>query len=138
MRRTAAAKDGGALAAVGSLVQDRPAGTPEGSPSATPPARRIHIDSVALRDAGYLPESSRDRQFAGHYRLIKRPLIARAQAAAANPTIASPRLIMMASALPGDGKTFTSINLALSMARERDISVLLVDADVPKPHVSRI
>ena len=138
MRRTAAAKDGGALAAVGSLVQDRPAGTPEGSPSATPPARRIHIDSVALRDAGYLPESSRDRQFAGHYRLIKRPLIARAQAAVAGPTIASPRLIMMASALPGDGKTFTSINLALSMARERDISVLLVDADVPKPHVSRI
>jgi protein-tyrosine kinase len=45
---------------------------------------------------------------------------------------------MMASALPGDGKTFTSINLALSMASERDVSVLLVDADIPKPHVSRI
>src|ERR1043165_7009541 len=45
---------------------------------------------------------------------------------------------MMASALPGDGKTFTSINLALSMARERDISVVLADADIPKPHVSRI
>jgi Mrp family chromosome partitioning ATPase len=45
---------------------------------------------------------------------------------------------MMASALPGDGKTFTSINLALSMARERDISILLMDADVAKPHVSRI
>ena len=45
---------------------------------------------------------------------------------------------MMASALPGDGKTFTSINLALSMARERDISVVLVDADVAKPHVSSI
>src|SRR6188768_3461258 len=110
MRRTAAAKDGSALAtaAVGSLVQDRPDGSPEGSPSATP-ARRIHIDSEALRLAGYLPESSRDRQFAGHYRLIKRPLIARAQAAVASSATASPRLIMMASALPGDGKTFTSI-----------------------------
>ena len=37
---------------------------------------------------------------------------------------------MVTSALPGDGKTFTSINLALSMALERDVSVLLVDADV--------
>ena len=37
---------------------------------------------------------------------------------------------MVTSALPGDGKTFTSINLALSMAPERDISVLLIDADV--------
>ena len=49
-----------------------------------------------------------------------------------------PRLIMVTSALPGDGKTFTSINLAFSMARERDISVLLVDADLLKPHVSKI
>jgi Mrp family chromosome partitioning ATPase len=45
---------------------------------------------------------------------------------------------MMASAVPGDGKTFTSINLALSMAREKDTSVVLVDADVAKPHISRI
>jgi len=46
--------------------------------------------------------------------------------------------IMVTSALPGDGKTFTSINLALSMALERDISVLLVDCDVAKQHVSQI
>ena len=45
---------------------------------------------------------------------------------------------MLASALPGDGKTFTSINLALSMSREHDVSVVLVDADVPKPHISRL
>jgi exopolysaccharide/PEP-CTERM locus tyrosine autokinase len=45
---------------------------------------------------------------------------------------------MVTSALPGDGKTFTSINLALSIARERDVTVLLVDADTPKPHVSQI
>jgi len=45
---------------------------------------------------------------------------------------------MITSALPGDGKTFTSINLALSMALERDISVLLVDCDVAKRHVSQI
>jgi protein-tyrosine kinase len=116
---------------VGSLVHEADAAAPS-----IVPLRRIHIDRDALRQAGYLPESSRDRQFADHYRQIKRPLIAKAQAVTtASP---SPRLIMMASALPGDGKTFTSINLALSMARERDISVVLVDADMPKPHVSRI
>jgi exopolysaccharide/PEP-CTERM locus tyrosine autokinase len=99
-------------------------------------ARRIVIDREALRESGYLPEASRDRQFADHYRQIKRPLVA--SALAPSDAANSPRLIMMASALPGDGKTFTSINLALSLARERDISVILVDADVPKPHVSRI
>jgi exopolysaccharide/PEP-CTERM locus tyrosine autokinase len=45
---------------------------------------------------------------------------------------------MMASAMPGEGKTFTSINLAFSMALERDVSVLLVDADVAKPHISKL
>jgi capsular exopolysaccharide synthesis family protein len=48
------------------------------------------------------------------------------------------RVIMVTSAVSGDGKTFTSINLALSMALERDMAVLLVDADVAKRHVSAI
>jgi Mrp family chromosome partitioning ATPase len=45
---------------------------------------------------------------------------------------------MVTSPLSGDGKTFTSINLALSLARERDLSVLLMDADLLRPKVSRI
>ena len=45
---------------------------------------------------------------------------------------------MIASAVPADGKTFTSINLALSLALERDISVLLVDSDVAKHHITTI
>jgi protein-tyrosine kinase len=102
-----------------------------------PSARRLTVDISGLRAGGYLPEEAKDRQFAEHYRQIKRPLI---QRALANEGTASgdARVIMVTSALPGDGKTFTSINLAFSLARERDISVLLVDADLPKPHVSRI
>ena len=42
-------------------------------------------------------------------------------------------LIMVTSALPGEGKSFTAINLAMSMAMELDHHVLLVDADVAKP-----
>lgn len=119
---------------VGALVVDHKTAELE---ALTNPARRISVNRESLRAEGYLPESSCDRQFADHYRQIKRPLIASALASA-DPQAACPRLIMMASALPGDGKTFTSINLALSMARERDISVVLVDADVAKPHISRI
>jgi protein-tyrosine kinase len=123
---------------VGSLVSEAPSQLePEAIEPSFPPRRRIHIDGDALRSAGYLPESTCDRQFADQYRMIKRPLVEKAFAGTSSTT-PSARLIMMASALPGDGKTFTSINLALSLARERDTSVVLVDADVPKPHVSRI
>jgi protein-tyrosine kinase len=107
------------------------------TPSAEPAGRRLIIDINLLRASGYLPEEDKDRQFADHYRQIKRPLIQRA-ATAPYTEGADPRAIMVTSALPGDGKTFTSINLALSMARERDLSVLLVDADLLKPHISRI
>ena len=135
LRRSAAAQQGAAAARpVGAVVQDVAAD--QAAPNSVP-SRRISIDRDALREAGYLPESSRDRQFADHYRQIKRPIISKAMAAA-DSSGPSPRLIMMGSALPGDGKTFTSINLALSLARERDVSVVLVDADVSKPHVSRI
>jgi protein-tyrosine kinase len=122
--------------AIGSLVRKTPA-TADTSPPTLAPTRHIAIDREALRSAGYLPEQGKDRQFADYYRQIKRPLIAKAMAAS-EADGASPRLIMLASALPGDGKTFTSINLALSMSRERDVSVVLVDADVAKPHISRI
>lgn len=101
------------------------------------PAKRLPIDLEALRAAGYLPAASKGNQFADHYRQIKRPIIQKALWA--NPgSTADLRLVMVTSALPGDGKTFTSINLALSLARERDISLLLVDADVPKPKVSSV
>jgi protein-tyrosine kinase len=99
-------------------------------------AARLSIDVNALRAGGYLPEQSKDRQFADHYRRIKRPLIERALSG--NSAGGEPRIIMVASAVPGDGKTFTSINLAFSMALERDISVLLIDSDVAKHHITDI
>jgi capsular exopolysaccharide synthesis family protein len=45
---------------------------------------------------------------------------------------------MTASALPGDGKTFTCMNLAFSMSIEKDYEVVLVDGDVAKPHISTV
>jgi exopolysaccharide/PEP-CTERM locus tyrosine autokinase len=97
---------------------------------------RLTIDVNALRSAGYLPEKEKDRQFADHYRRIKRPLIEKALSGDAGG--GEPRVILVTSAVPGDGKTFTTLNLALSMALERDISVLLIDSDVSKRHITEI
>jgi protein-tyrosine kinase len=99
-------------------------------------SRRIAVDNAALRASGYFPEADRDRQFADQYRRIKSSLIEKALSGSSG--LYEPRVIVVTSAVPGDGKTFTSINLTLSMALERDISVLLIDADVAKRHVSSI
>jgi protein-tyrosine kinase len=133
--RAAAAKE--AAAAPAASIAPAPPAPPIATRIADPARvlKRIAIDRTALRASGYLAEESKDKEFADHFRRIKRPLIDKAMAS--NATGPS-RVIMITSALPGDGKTFTSINLALSMSLERDASVLLVDCDVAKRHVGDI
>jgi protein-tyrosine kinase len=99
--------------------------------------RLVKVDREAMRASGLLPPRDQEREIADQYRAIKRPLLQAAFSAeeTAGPT---PKLIMVASALPGDGKTFTGVNLALSMALEKDRTVLLVDGDLAKPHISRL
>ena len=70
------------------------------------------------------------------FRIIKRPLLNRAFAAR-GPGDKPGNLIMITSSLPGEGKTFCSINLAMSIAMELDHTVLLIDADVARPSVLR-
>jgi protein-tyrosine kinase len=98
------------------------------------PAKVLHIDRDRLRSLSMLPPSSQERELADQFRAIKRPLIDHALADAGD---SGRRTIMVASALPGDGKTFTSLNLALSLALEKELHVLLVDCDAPKPHLTR-
>jgi len=100
-------------------------------------SRRVDIDLQALSAMGIgVPGASRS-QIADQYRVIKRPLIKNAMGKGAS-VIANGNLIMVTSALPGEGKTFTSINLALSIAAELDNTVLLVDADVARPSLMRM
>ncbi len=113
----------------------RVAAVPAAEPIRT--ARTVRIDREALRQDELLPPLSQERQLAGEYRQIKRPLIANALGRGV-PKLVNGHRIMVASAMPGDGKTFTSINLAMSFAMEKDLSVVLVDADVAKAHLSRI
>jgi exopolysaccharide/PEP-CTERM locus tyrosine autokinase len=95
--------------------------------------KTLHVEFKALLQAGLVPPVPEERQFGEQYRRIKRPLIANAFGP---EPLERGQLIMVASALAGEGKTFTSINLALSMAREKDTRVLLVDADLAKRHTS--
>jgi protein-tyrosine kinase len=64
--------------------------------------------------------------------VIKRPLLANASGKGPS-TVPNGNLVMVTSAMPGEGKSFTAINLAMSLAMELDHRVLLVDADVAKP-----
>jgi protein-tyrosine kinase len=107
------------------------------TPVSTRPARVVHIDRERLRALELLAPVELERPIASQYQQVKRPLVASALGKVGTP-IANRHAIMLASALPGEGKTFTSINLALSMALEKDVEVLLVDADVAKPHLTRL
>ncbi|HEV2443514.1 MAG TPA: hypothetical protein VGT07_13400 [Steroidobacteraceae bacterium] len=107
---------------------------PEAPEPAVAVHHRIAVDFNLLRAQGELPEAGLERRFADYYREIKRPLI---QTMLAGDARVDSRLVLVTSALPGEGKSFTALNLAFSVARERDVSVLLVDADLPKGHLSR-
>ena len=100
-------------------------------------SRRIEIDLDALSAAGIVSPNAPRSKIADQFRLIKRPLISNAMGKGAS-IIANGNLIMVTSALPGEGKTFTAINLAMSIATELDNTVMLVDADVARPSVMSV
>lgn len=95
-------------------------------------SRRINLNMEILSASGIIRPDSPRSQLADEYRVIKRPLIENAMGKGAAP-VKDGNLIMVTSALPGEGKTFNAINLAMSIAMELDHRVLLVDADVAKP-----
>jgi protein-tyrosine kinase len=130
-RASGAAKEPAAAVLVPAAVRAESVATLE----LRPVHRRSSVDLDRLRAAGYLPERSEERRFADYCHRIKRPLIDRALGSGAT---ADARIILLSSALPGDGKTFVTLNLALSMARERDISLLLVDGDLPRAQITHL
>lgn len=99
----------------------------------------IPFPEARLRSLGYLPPPDQERRIASQYQTVKRHLAAAMRAA---PSEERPdenqRLVMLTSAISGEGKTFNSINLALSLAAERDREVLLMDADFVKRTVTEL
>lgn len=89
------------------------------------------IDREGLRSRGMIVPEAGATALLEEFRIVKRQLLAAAQAAGD----AAARRILVCSALPGDGKTFCAVNLAIAMAGERDSEVVLVDADFAKPSI---
>jgi protein-tyrosine kinase len=122
----AAVEPATASATVQPLVSRRPLGGAR--------SREAVIDLARLASMGYLTPDAPRAQIADEFRVIKRPLLMNVNGKSAAP-VERANLIMITSSLPGEGKTFVSLNLAISMAMELDKSVLLVDADVSRPAV---
>ncbi len=97
-------------------------------------SRQVELDVQRLDAMGYLVPGRDRSQIEEEFRIVKRPLLKNADGESAAP-VARANLIMVTSALPGEGKTYTAVNLAMSIAMELDHTVLLVDADVVRPAV---
>ena len=95
---------------------------------------RLHLEGMRLK--GMLTPESKQSITGEEFRVIKRPLLANAFGKGTAP-VKNGKRIMVTSAFPGEGKSFCAINLAMSIAAERDHKVLLIDADVARPSIPR-
>lgn len=98
------------------------------------PRLHVEVDMARLSANGYITPTAPRSRLAEEFRVIKRPLLMNARGKSAAP-VAHANRIMITSALAGEGKTYVSVNLAMSLAMEFDTSVLLVDADASRPAV---
>jgi protein-tyrosine kinase len=117
--------------------QPPPVSHPEASPQKGKPNQKITLDYKALAELGYAVPDSESKQLAEEYRIIKRPVVMNAFGKGAAP-IEHGNLISIASSLPSEGKTFTALNLGMSIASEMDATVLLIDGDVIKASLTKL
>ena len=113
------------------------------------PSSAAHIPMAARPASSNFASISRERLAAGNFivpdgpvtglseefRIVKRQLLLAARGGKGVDAIEHGERILICSAHPNEGKTFCAINLALSMASEKDNRVLLVDADFAKPSI---
>lgn len=97
-------------------------------------SRRVEIDVERLGRLGMVTPLDPKSRVAEEFRVIKRPILRNVGVKGAAP-VADANLVMVTSALAGEGKSTTSVNLAMSIAMELDHTVLLVNADVSRPTV---
>lgn len=121
----------------------RPVIQPEARPRAEAPiqprrearafGRVATVDKVSLAEAGYILPDAPVTGLAEEFRIVKRQLLL----GVGRPGLSDEknRSILVCSAQPDEGKTFCAVNLALSLANEKDVDVLLVDGDFPKPEI---
>lgn len=110
---------------------------PKQSPLSRDDQADVDIPFELLQSKGYLTPATPRSTTAEEFRAIKRPLLKNIAGQSA-AHIANANLIMVTSALEGDGKTFSSLNLAMSIAMEQDKTVLYIDADIHKASAGKV
>lgn len=91
----------------------------------------VKIPWTKFAGMGMVSRDAPRSQVAEEFRIIKRPLIMNISGKNA-VDVEHPNLIMVTSCMQGEGKTFTAINLAISMSMEKEKNVLFVDGDISK------
>ena len=98
--------------------------------------KQVKLRRHLLENNMLVSGSNLDREIEDEYRKVKRPLVS--NAVGRNKLLVDRgNVILVTSSIPGEGKSYTSVNLALSIANEMDTTVLLVDGDIAKFGVSR-
>jgi protein-tyrosine kinase len=95
-------------------------------------SNQVHIDIGRMSQEGYINPDDVNSMISHTFRTLKRPILNNVAGKGAT-VLDNANLIMVTSSFSGEGKTYTAINLAISMAMEKDKNILLIDADASKP-----
>ena len=85
------------------------------------------VDAMSLERAGMINWSRTRSRISEEFRLVQRQIMRSAFGSGTEAGFSN--LLLVTSSRPGEGKSFMATNLAGSIARQGDHSVLLVDAD---------
>ena len=116
-----------------------PAGLAASAPSPIFHGAVHPVDREHLRRQGFIVPEGKVTATLEEFRIVKRQLLLHAadlrRQGGAGPASGRAQRILICSPHPGEGKTYCAVNLALSIAAEKESEVLLVDADFAKPSV---
>jgi Mrp family chromosome partitioning ATPase len=96
---------------------------------------RHPIVASHLREQGLIVPGATISALLEEFRIVKRQLLYNASQLAQQGMGPAAQRVLICSPHPGEGKSFTAVNLALAIAAEKETEVLLVDADFAKPSV---
>lgn len=122
-------------------AEPAPLATAEGvEPAAAPRARdwagpRQPLDRAKMEEAGYLVPGGPITALAEEFRIVKREVLDRIRGGRHQAAVPRGNVVLMASAHSGEGKTYCAVNLAVSLAAETGLEVLLVDGDFAQPKI---